>query len=297
MNKFDVDLILFTAGPKAYAPKRLVKEAKLHKIKLKIIEYKDINIKYSDKEIILTLKNRKMPIARGIFLRGLGEDSVYNPIRTAIIKWYKSKGSKVLNSKSFDKWPSLDKTTQHINLVLAGIPVVESFSFSSDEELSKWSKKSYPYIAKEVTGSCGTGVYKISDDIDLLALIKLYNSKIKIKTLLFQRFLTGAYDLRVITLGNKIVGAMKRIAAPDNYLTNYSQGGTVEEYDIEGDPEAAGVALKTTKLFGLDYCGIDLMKDHLGRWVVLEVNRACQFEGFEQATNINIASKIIDYLA
>jgi glutathione synthase/RimK-type ligase-like ATP-grasp enzyme len=47
----------------------------------------------------------------------------------------------------------------------------------------------------------------------------------------------------------------------------------------------------------LDYGGIDLMKNNKNEWVVLEVNRACQFEGFESATGINVASRIVDYLA
>jgi len=230
-------------------------------------------------------------------LRGLGEDSVYNPIRTAIIVWSKLKGSKLLNEKSFSKWPSLDKTTQYINLALAGIPVVESFSFTSIEELKKWSVDAYPYIAKDIIGSSGIGVFKISEDSDLLKLFKTFNSNFKIKTLLFQRLLPKAEDLRVIVLNGKIVGAMKRIALPGNFLSNYSQGGKVESYKIGEDLEANSIALETSKLFKLDYCGIDLMKNEEGKWVVLEVNRACQFEGFEESTGINVASKIVDYLA
>jgi RimK family alpha-L-glutamate ligase len=297
MKKFDLDIIVFTHGAKAYAPKRLVEEAIRCGIDLQVIGYKDINIIYTTEGMDLNLKGGKMPVPHGIFLRGLGEDSIYNPIRTAIITWFKSKGSKLLNEKSFDRWPSLDKTTQYINLSQSNIPVVESFSFTSVDELKKWSKNSYPFVAKDIIGSSGIDVFKISGGTDLLKLLKKYNSNFKIKSLLFQRFLPKAEDLRVIVLNGKIVGAMKRIATAGSFLSNYSQGGNVEPYKIGDDLDAVKITLDTSKLFKLDYGGIDLMKNKEGRWIVLEVNRACQFEGFEKSTGINVASKIVEYLA
>lgn len=297
MEKFDLDIILFTNGPKAYAPKRLVEEAKKLKINLQVIKYKDINITYTTDGIELTLKDKKMPVPRGVFLRGLGEDSIYNPTRTAIIVFFKLNGSKLLNEASFSKWPSLDKATQHINLATAHLPVVESFSFPSKDEVKKWSRNAYPYIAKDIVGSSGIDVFKISGSSDMTKLLEKFNSNLKIKSLLFQGFLPNAEDLRIIILDGKILGAMKRIAQPGNFLSNYSQGGSVRLYDIENDLEAGRLALEVSKLFKLDYCGVDLMKNNEGKWVVLEVNRACQFEGFEKSTRINVAQEIIKYLA
>jgi ribosomal protein S6--L-glutamate ligase len=140
------------------------------------------------------------------------------------------------------------------------------------------------------------GVFKISKEFDLLKLLKKFKSNFKIKGLLFQRFLPKAEDLRVVVLNGKILGAMKRIAVPGNFLSNYSQGGMVEPYKIENDPEAQRIARSVSKLFKLDYGGIDLMKNERAEWVVLEVNRACQFEGFEKSTGINVASLIVEYL-
>jgi RimK family alpha-L-glutamate ligase len=296
MQKFDLDIILFTHGPKAYAPARLFKEAKKLKLKFKIVKYNDVNITFTSGGFKLNLRSQKMPIPKSVFLRGLGEDSIYNPIRTAIVTWFKSQGSKVLNERSFSVWPSLDKMTQHINLAKSGISIAESFCFTSKEELKNWAKKSYPFIAKDIVGSNGVDVFKITNDKDLGKLLERFNSSFKIKTLLFQKFLPKAEDIRVIVLGGKIVGAMKRMARPGNFLSNYSQGGLTEKYQIGEDKEARSLALITAKLFKLDYVGVDLMKNEKGNWVVLEVNRACQFEGFEKTTGINVASAICEYL-
>lgn len=291
------DLIVFTSGPEAYAPVRIAEESKLLNKKTAIIAYKDINILFKNGSFELKLNNQKMPESRAILLRGLGEDSVYNPLKTAIIDWYKLKGSNVLNYSSFEKWPSLDKVTQYLNFSLNGLPVVESRFFGRRNDLEKWAENNYPFIAKEAIGSCGINVFKIKNKKDLIGLFDLgYGGIVKIKTLLFQKFLNAGEDIRVIILGGKILGAMKRIAKKGEYLTNYSRGGDVVYYDIQADKEASEIACKVAKTFKLDFCGVDLMKDNNGKWVVLEVNRACQFEGFEKVNRVNVASETIKYL-
>jgi glutathione synthase/RimK-type ligase-like ATP-grasp enzyme len=47
---------------------------------------------------------------------------------------------------------------------------------------------------------------------------------------------------------------------------------------------------------GLDYGGVDIMKDEGGKNYVLEVNRACQFKGFEKSTGINVAKRVVEML-
>lgn len=297
MTKFDHDITIFTSGPKAYAPLRIEEECKKKKLNFRIIQYKEVGLEFNLKGCTLNFNGGKMPTSKSIFLRGLGEDPVYNPLKIAIVNWYKNHNSIVLNFDSFNTWPSLDKTTQYFHLALNKLPIVESFSFGRRENLIPWAKNNYPFIAKEVTGSCGNNVFKIKNDSDLNEFfINKYAGNIKIKTFIFQKFLVSGEDLRVIILGGKIMGAMKRIAQSGQYLTNYSQGGQVEKYDIKGDGNAQKIALSVAKLFKLDYCGVDLMRDNLGNWIVLEVNRACQFEGFEKSTGINVAGNIAEYL-
>ena len=43
------------------------------------------------------------------------------------------------------------------------------------------------------------------------------------------------------------------------------------------------IATKTATHFKLDYVGVDLMMGNDNEWKVLEVNRACQFKGFEKS--------------
>jgi glutathione synthase/RimK-type ligase-like ATP-grasp enzyme len=54
------------------------------------------------------------------------------------------------------------------------------------------------------------------------------------------------------------------------------------------------IAEKVAKVCELDYCGVDIMKDNEGRSYVLEVNRQCQFQGFEKSTGINVARLVVE---
>ncbi|OGM15043.1 hypothetical protein A3D84_02120 [Candidatus Woesebacteria bacterium RIFCSPHIGHO2_02_FULL_42_20] len=292
-----IDFIVFTGGPRAYAPNRLRKEAKKNNIIFRAYLYKYLNIKLNGapQNYIFSYKGRELPPAKGVFLRALGEMAEYNPYKYFLIDWFESKSAKVINSASFKKWPSLDKTSQHLVYLKNDIPFINSAVFGSQESATAWANPSrFPFIVKSNVGSCGTEVYKIKSRRALKRLLKPFNKR-TVKGLLFQEFLPGGEDLRVIVLNGKVLGAMKRIASKGNYLTNYSRGGSVENYDLTGDASASKIALKVTDTFSLDYCGVDLMRGKDGGWKVLEVNRACQFEGFEKATGVNVAKKVLEF--
>ncbi|HTK03851.1 MAG TPA: ATP-grasp domain-containing protein [Alphaproteobacteria bacterium] len=257
------DLVIVTTSPKAYAPQRIKEELTKKNLSCKVLKYED-----------------DIPNAKHIFFRSFGENGKY----VDLIK--KLNSPKVINYKSFKIWPKLDKLTQYLELQKAKIPVVET---------SLAPRNDFPFIAKVSSSSQGRGVEKITNDEDLKNFVKKHaGEKVFSGKILFQPFLTAGEDLRIIVIKNKVLGAMKRIARKGKYLTNFSQGGRVENFKLNND--IVSIALAAASHFKLDYCGVDLMQDNGGNWKVLEVNRACQFKGFEKATNINIANLVIEYL-
>jgi glutathione synthase/RimK-type ligase-like ATP-grasp enzyme len=77
----------------------------------------------------------------------------------------------------------------------------------------------------------------------------------------------------------------------DDFRSNFSLGGVVEKWELSEEDKQ--LAEKVAKICGLDYCGVDIMKDGEGNSYILEVNRQCQFQGFEKSTGINVARAVV----
>lgn len=280
---------IFTRGPNAYAPLRLKKEAEKLGLEAEIIAYADLDFKITDENISVFLNGKILSNYDLIIFRS-SEERFFSQ-RAFLLSFFENRKAGILNKSTYQKWSRFDKLTQHFLFQKIGLPLIVTESFGSKKRLIK-NFSSFPKIVKSYFGSHGENVFKIKYHRDLAKVL----AKHLAETLLVQPFLKAGEDIRVIVLGGKAIGAMKRIARSGSYLTNYSAGGRVENYSLEEDLEARILSEKAAKVCFLDYGGVDLMKDNQGQWRILEVNRACQFEGFEKATGINIARKIIEYL-
>lgn len=258
----------------AYGPRRFLQEAKNLGYRLRVIDYS------------VAAKRQNLPDSKAVILREPNHNSMLYELRDKILKYYISTNSKILNSNSYLKWSILDKITQHQEFKKAGIPHISLLNLSDTK---------YPFVVKNKLGSHGDSVYKITCKKDLEKVLITH----KADDLLCQEFQTSGFDLRVIVLGNRVLGIMKRTPREGEFLSNYSQGGEIKKYEVNRYKDIKcieNIAIKTAKHFKLDYVGVDLMKGNDGKWKVLEVNRACQFKGFEMATGVNVASEVLIFM-
>lgn len=82
-------------------------------------------------------------------------------------------------------------------------------------------------------------------------------------------------DLRVVVAGGEAVAAISRLAAPGEWRTNVALGAR----RVAVDPPASALSLAAwaAGAAGLDLCGVDLLPDGEGGWIVLELNGAVDF--------------------
>jgi ribosomal protein S6--L-glutamate ligase len=90
-----------------------------------------------------------------------------------------------------------------------------------------------------------------------------------------------------------VAGAIARIAAPGEFRTNVHQGGRPEPTRLDASTEA--VAVRASRVLGLDYAGVDLLENEEGP-VVLEVNGTPLFRGIYQATGRDMAIDIVEHV-
>jgi RimK family alpha-L-glutamate ligase len=197
------------------------------------------------------------------------------------------------NKDSYLNWTRMGKIAQHGVFLENEIPVVPTRIFyTKDQVLAAYEQhQEWPVIAKHEKGYQGKSVRKFEDFKDLKRFVEKINEK-NIGMFLWQKYLPTRWDLRVIVLDGKALGGMKRSAVGTEFRSNFSLGGAVEEWQLSESDKL--LAEKVAKVCGLDYCGVDIMKDGEGNSYILEVNRQCQFQGFERATGINVAKKVVE---
>ena len=198
------------------------------------------------------------------------------------------------NKEGYLHWTRMGKIAQHGVFLENDVPVIPTRIFYTKEQVleSKIGDDfGWPIIAKHERGFQGKSVRKFENFKELRRFVRRINEK-NVGMFLWQKYLPTKWDLRIIVLDGKAIGAMKRSAVGDEFRSNFSLGGSVEVWDLsQKDKE---IAEKVAKVCGLDYCGVDIMKDEEGNSFVLEVNRQCQFQGFEKSTGINVAKSVVE---
>jgi len=101
-------------------------------------------------------------------------------------------------------------------------------------------------------------------------------------------------DIRVLVVGDQILGAMERIAYKGEWRTNYAQGAICRPYNL--DKNVQEQIFKIIERIGIEVAGIDLFPTSEGLYV-LEVNACPGWKAFEETyPDIKVAKIIVDYL-
>lgn len=150
-----------------------------------------------------------------------------------------------------------------------------------------------PLVIKMLEGTQGIGVMLAETRQVARSLIEAFRGLDA--NILVQEFIKEAEgaDIRCLVIDNKVVASMKRQGAPDEFRSNLHRGGTAEKVKLT--PEERSTAIRAAKAMGLRVAGVDLLRSNHGP-VVMEVNSSPGLEGIEQATGVDVAGKIIEFL-
>lgn len=150
-----------------------------------------------------------------------------------------------------------------------------------------------PVVIKLLEGTQGIGVILAETKRSAKSVIESF---LAVKAnILVQEFIKEAEgaDIRAFVVDGKVVGAMKRQGLPGEFRSNLHRGGNAKVLELS--KEERETAIKAAKKLGLAIAGVDMLQSSRGP-LVMEVNSSPGLEGIENATGVDIAGKIIEYI-
>ena len=255
----------------------------------------------SDFEIIVNREDDKSVIYQDqrvalpdVVIPRTGSKTTYFTL--AVLRHLERLGVWVLNpAESIEK--AKDKLSTFQILASHNIPIPKTIlaKYPVDPQIIEKELK-YPFVLKKVSGSSGKGVLLVKKHQqleDILGLVEEENSKMN---LIFQEFISHAVgqDLRVLVIGGRAIGAMKRTGKKGDFKANYSAGGSTELFPLT--PEIEWLAVESAKVLNLEIAGVDLLFSDNDSFFICEVNANPGFEGFQSATGINIPQEIFGFV-
>jgi RimK family alpha-L-glutamate ligase len=200
----------------------------------------------------------------------------------------------ILNGKAYAKNPFYNKFTQIELFRQHKIPAIPSFHTAINNKKNilaflKRYKISFPCVTKISNSSQGAGVYKIENKSELTKFIE----KNQNKNIIFQKFIDNDGDYRVLVIGGRSLGVMKRIRRSAEWRNNLSLQATSAPVWNETIEK---IAIKACKKIGLDFAGVDIIKAGK-KYYIIEINDVPGFKGFEGVfPNINVARILAKYV-
>ncbi|GAB4026389.1 ATP-grasp domain-containing protein [Spirosoma gilvum] len=126
-----------------------------------------------------------------------------------------------------------------------------------------------PAIAKLLQGSQGVGVNILETPLATNTMLESFSkSNIDLK---IQKFIkANGKDIRAIVVGDTVSVAMERTANKGDFRANISKNGSGRKVELSDEDKE--ICIKSAKAVGLEFAGVDIMKDSEGKTYVVEVN-------------------------
>jgi len=292
-----VKIAVFYGGKLSRHLVLLRKAAEKMEVSLDLISYNDVSYETETEEV--KIKNKKIEDYGVLFFRTTGKHwEEVNLVLDTI-----DRDKVIIVDPLVEKGRPSDacKAYQMLALKKAGIEVPKTIygSLWNLLKVMNEGKMDFPIILKGSGGDRGTRVFKADNQKDLEKLVRdLRRSEIdEGRRYMLQEFIPNDGDYRILVLGDKVLGIMKRSSqSKEEFRNNYSMGGKVEVADLP--EEIKEMATKAAKVCGLLVAGVDVaFRDNdFKKPVVWEVNKGPQFKGFMQATGIDVPREIVKFL-
>ena len=284
-------LAILSRNSKLYSTRRLIEAARERNHSVRVLDPLRCYLRISSSGFEMHYKGRPISGYAAVVPRIGASITRYG---TAVVRQFELMGTYTPNpSDAIAR--ARDKLRCHQLLAAQGIGLpVTVFGDNPDDTVDLLSMLGPPpHVIKLNEGTQGAGVMlteKPSASRSVIeALRGLYAN------FLVQEFIAEAKgaDLRCFVVGGEVVATMRRQAPKGDFRSNLHRGGSAKPVRASEDEQAT--AVRAAAVLGLGIAGVDLIRSKRGP-LVLEVNSSPGLEGIEEATGIDIAGRVIDFV-
>ncbi|MGK7927454.1 MAG: 30S ribosomal protein S6--L-glutamate ligase [Spirulina sp.] len=285
-------IAILSQDPRLYSTKRLKEAGEQQGHKIRVVNYLRCYMNITSRKPTVVYNGHPLESFDAIIPRIGASRTFYG---TAVVRQFEVMGVFSANdsqaiSRSRDKLRCL----QILARDGVGLPVTGFAHATQDIDGLIETVGGAPLVIKLLEGTQGIGVVLAETRQAAKSVIEAFRGLDA--NILVQEFIEEAKgsDLRCLVVGGKVVAAMKRQGAEGEFRSNLHRGGKAEAVKLT--PEERSTAVRSAKAMGLRVAGVDLLRSHHGP-VVMEVNSSPGLEGIEKATGIDVAGKIIEFVA
>ena len=189
-----------------------------------------------------------------------------------------------------------DKIMTTLELLEHGVPTpYAAVAFSPGSAATAIEEMGYPAVLKPPVGSWGRLIAKVNDRESAEAILE---HKQAVDTPEDPVFYIQDYidkpgrDIRTLVVGDETVYAIYRRS--EHWITNTARGGEAANCPIT--PEIDRLSRAAAAAVGGDIVAVDILEAPDGQLLVNEVNHTPEFHGAYEASGLDIAGKIVEYM-
>ena len=244
-----------------------------------------IDLNHSAHGIVLPGFERNLP--DGVFVRGVPGGTLEQVVlRLDILHALRELGVPVYNdARAIER--SVDKAMTSLLLQHAGVATpatwVTEDAAQARAVLIREAAAGHELVLKPLFGSQGAGLIRLRRGMDIPES-EAYNG-----VYYLQRFVDCGgdawHDWRVFVIGGTARAAMLRRGM--TWVNNVAQGARCAKAELE--PDLRRLAEEATRAVGMDYAGIDIIRDRHGTAYVLEVNSIPAWKGLQTVSKVDLA--------
>ncbi len=285
-------LAILSCGPNSYSTRRFKEAALARNYEVRVLN--TLKLAIDLQQGIPDLYYRQKPLSDyDAVLPRIGASITY--FGTAVVRQFQemdvfcaNTAHGILNSR--DKLRSLQILSRHH----IGIPRTTFVRDKQDVLPAIERVGGAPVIIKLIEGTQGIGVLLAESVKAAESIVELLQSQKQ--NVLIQKFVAESKgkDIRAFVVGDQVVAAMRRVAQGQEFRSNVHRGGVAEPVDLTD--EYRETAVRAAQILGLRVAGVDMLEGKTGPQI-MEVNSSPGLEGIEQATQLDVAGAVIEYIA